>query len=678
MADNVVRVSDLPASTSVTHVVGTSGTMGNSTRIALGALAALLGVAASSTRIAFPTKAHMNAQLGYDAWTVAEVLSDTTPANNGTYIKLGASGTGSWSYQGPTTTQAIISELEAHTITAAGLLSGGGTVGSNPAITATEATVEDAVAGVGTGFVTGRIFGGAIANLPSSTVTVAGSFEVAPYSTITHLLTDEYGFALAALYLDGTWQTATVELGPTKAVLPTFEFSSKPALSSTVNAFVNTEGTLSFTDDFGFEVPFTRDVFATSSNGGAAEFDATPLFSGTLYGVEYVEYSVYPRQLFASRDFPDNDVMVTLGGWSASDITPCGHSGRDEIRFRTDEIAPVGATGGDARLIVRPKVEDNTVRSVRTVAVKSAPLYLPGAGPTGSLLGIGDSIMYLQGAYLTKFFLEQYGYRPVMLGSMLDGGGVPVEGRAGNTLSTYTYATTASVFSPNSAGLSGWRYLAPVAIGGEAAYQALPSTGAGTTRQSYNPFLRAAAGGDSAGIIRNGQVLDFALYSTRFLAGAVPDIVFMELGVNDATQIYEGAGGGEAGLQAVYDVVLSEEKLFLSRMIAAWPSVRIVRFLSTFPRNGSVDFPRWAALAQVIRAIHQAKADLGYARHVIAPTWAMMDAEAGIELATRSTNAQLGTVTATISDYVHPARASRHQMYRTVAGFCAGAMEGYF
>ncbi len=46
--------------------------------------------------IGFATKADMDASLAHDAGALALVTNDPTPANNGTYRKTGASGSGSW------------------------------------------------------------------------------------------------------------------------------------------------------------------------------------------------------------------------------------------------------------------------------------------------------------------------------------------------------------------------------------------------------------------------------------------------------------------------------------------------------------------------------------------------------------------------------------------------------
>lgn len=61
-----------------------------------GKIVALEAGQASGT-VVFATKAAMDAVLTYDANIKAEVWDDSTPANNGVYQKLGASGAGSWS-----------------------------------------------------------------------------------------------------------------------------------------------------------------------------------------------------------------------------------------------------------------------------------------------------------------------------------------------------------------------------------------------------------------------------------------------------------------------------------------------------------------------------------------------------------------------------------------------------
>lgn len=54
-------------------------------------------IAGEGATLGFATFAIINADLAHAANTLAVVYADTTPANNGTYVKVGGSGSGSWS-----------------------------------------------------------------------------------------------------------------------------------------------------------------------------------------------------------------------------------------------------------------------------------------------------------------------------------------------------------------------------------------------------------------------------------------------------------------------------------------------------------------------------------------------------------------------------------------------------
>jgi hypothetical protein len=77
---------------SINSAIGEQSNSINSISVSLNAIS----VAQSSGTIGFATKALMDADLAHDANTVALVTNDETPANNGSYLKIGASGAGSW------------------------------------------------------------------------------------------------------------------------------------------------------------------------------------------------------------------------------------------------------------------------------------------------------------------------------------------------------------------------------------------------------------------------------------------------------------------------------------------------------------------------------------------------------------------------------------------------------
>lgn len=82
----------LGATPGAAYPAGTTGAWLNDMQTDVTAL--LAGGAAGV--IGFATRSAMNADLAHAAGTVAYVVTDPTPANNGVYIKVGGSGTGSW------------------------------------------------------------------------------------------------------------------------------------------------------------------------------------------------------------------------------------------------------------------------------------------------------------------------------------------------------------------------------------------------------------------------------------------------------------------------------------------------------------------------------------------------------------------------------------------------------
>lgn len=74
------------------YVLGTAGYWINALQTAVDALS----VVGSSGVIGYATRAAMDADLAHAAGTVGYVIADSTPANNGVYLKVGASGSGSW------------------------------------------------------------------------------------------------------------------------------------------------------------------------------------------------------------------------------------------------------------------------------------------------------------------------------------------------------------------------------------------------------------------------------------------------------------------------------------------------------------------------------------------------------------------------------------------------------
>lgn len=77
-------------------------------------IATLQGTVGNGT-VGFLTLAALNADLNFGAGTIAQVFSDSTPSNNGTYLKSGISGSGSWSQVSTNTLSSLATAIAAET-----------------------------------------------------------------------------------------------------------------------------------------------------------------------------------------------------------------------------------------------------------------------------------------------------------------------------------------------------------------------------------------------------------------------------------------------------------------------------------------------------------------------------------------------------------------------------------
>ncbi|MGU3496340.1 hypothetical protein ACLBXM_20050 [Xanthobacteraceae bacterium A53D] len=370
--------------------------------------------------------------------------------------------------------------------------------------------------------------------------------------------------------------------------------------------------------------------------------DLTPYFSGTLCGAQGRPVPIFLRNLRAQR----SDTALAFGTIASTD------SGNPYARGDTDEVlVDTAALGATAVLSMRGPDPDR--RLILPLTVKTAPV--PAISPTTvNVLVIGDSIVNRQGAYLLKQYLEAWGYLPNFIGTMYGSG---------------ASGSTADVTGPLGEGREGWEtgdftfavnnraiYVPP---GGEAAYLALPKT----DQRERNVFVREATGGDDPSIVRNGYVLDFAHYQSRFSL-PTPHIVLYGAGTNDIRDLSAGV---------IHEAVYANDVLFLSQMRAAWPAAKIIRFMPGTSRSVSRDGLWTPEYIPVIRAMMRAKAALADPLLTIAPTWAMMTQDIGYTLSTVATDPVTGAVTGAIDDDIHPIGCARAQLYHALAGYVACA-----
>lgn len=335
------------------------------------------------------------------------------------------------------------------------------------------------------------------------------------------------------------------------------------------------------------------------------------------------------------------DVLATL----ASTTTPAQASGRDTL-----EVMP-GDYGSTATLNFRTgaSVSDRRGSAVKMVSVSDASV-----ATTIKILMIGDSIGNRQGPQLISQFLNAHGYTAQFIGTLNtsassstanDATGAMAECREGWESGDFTGAINdrISIIQP----------------GNEATYMAQDKT----TKWPQNPFLRVSTGSDSADIIRNGWVMDFAFYQSRFSLDT-PDVVIYAAGTNDVR---------DRTTETIYSDVLNNELLLMRQLRAAWPSARVVRMLP----GTSMDAERnelWSTkYISVLRAMSAAAITLADARLSIAPTWALVNHDCGYSTSYSDIDADTGFGVLSWGDKVHPIGASRHLLYKSLAPYIAAA-----
>ncbi|NYT76563.1 SGNH/GDSL hydrolase family protein [Alcaligenaceae bacterium] len=394
----------------------------------------------------------------------------------------------------------------------------------------------------------------------------------------------------------------------------------------------------------------TADLLSLGEGSGAAHVDPvadiTPYSSKLLCGVQGVPVSIYARNILSKRD-DERLVRATL----ASDSLPVVITSSDEMQIMPDDL------GSTATLTVRAVGDGTGIRTALPITVKVADNPYDGAALTPKILMIGDSIGNRQGGSIMKRYLTEWGYGSSFIGTIkgsdnasdpdADNGELG-ECREGWETGDFTNQITDRV--------------SIIAPGGEGAYMSLPKLG----KWPINPFLRASTGGDDPGIIRNGNVLDFGFYQSRFSL-STPEVILYSVGTNDVR---------DRSPSEIYDAVYDNDSLIYQRIRAAWPNAIIIRTLPGASRTPVRDDVWTDKYIPVIRAMMQAINDTADAKIVLAPAWAMVTQEAGYSTRNGVVNTVTGSKTTTLLDPNHPIGPARQQLHRALAGYVACAASG--
>ncbi|MDW9588658.1 SGNH/GDSL hydrolase family protein [Sinorhizobium meliloti] len=501
------------------------------------------------------------------------------------------------------------------------------------------------VAGPDAGTHTDPVVGGTVANegeyawstSPAGWQRV-GELLVAKVAPIAVSFHDDLGFVGMQLQTDGSLR------------------QNPPARSFEICDTRSTDELLAVQDDLGFKAlsltatEFRAPGISSSEDEGFNDgFDASPLIGGHLVAFDGAETHLYARNMLPERS-DISRVRASLYSEAAADGSRPTYSrlGDDEL------VVDLSKCGDTVYLQTRLDEVNPDMRHQATLSVVTPPVA-PASLNTASILMIGDSITNRQMAARLNVAAAAKGYTLTFIGT-LNGAGIgqissdvtgPLgEGREGWEFGDFTYSVTDRV--------------SIVAPGAEATYLASDKA----TKQTQNPFLRVATGGDDPSVVRNGNVFDFDFYLDRFTL-ADPDVVFIGLGTNDIRDLNSPDLG-----PAITDGLT----IMCGQIQAARPGTKIVIWFPPASRSSDRDTV-WSEYVEVLSRQIKFVRDQADVDIRLLPTWAMASQEVGFALETGSTS-DLGVQTASLSDTVHLSAFNIARVSEVLAAAAAAVAQG--
>ncbi|ABL68491.1 hypothetical protein OC539_01690 [Paracoccus denitrificans] len=369
----------------------------------------------------------------------------------------------------------------------------------------------------------------------------------------------------------------------------------------------------------------------------------TPYFGSRLFGIAGERLPIYAAGLIANRADVEQVRLVLAGA--------AGEVGYGDRRVDVD----AAGLGASAALQLRNRADAGGPFVELPLTVHAAP-KAPGSGDAPVILSVGDSITHRSGTALAAVYLDEWGYTPDFIGTLMSetGGDAPPvagEGKPGHCLQDLTYDVTNRV--------------QPLAPGDESLYNAMSTA----DKRLRNTMLRAATGGDDPADVRNGYVLDFGFYITRH-GLATPTVLWQGYGTNDIRDIPAGD---------IEDRIHDMDSLVYRRWHAAYPSAPVVRWMPGTAWDADRNLVWTASYIPTIRGMLRAAAE-ATGPVLLVPTWAMHTPEAGYDLVPSPAipDPVTGHIVRTIGDTIHPTGASRRELFRAVAAALACASTGNF
>ncbi|AIR90535.1 SGNH/GDSL hydrolase family protein [Pseudomonas cremoricolorata] len=376
-----------------------------------------------------------------------------------------------------------------------------------------------------------------------------------------------------------------------------------------------------------------------------------PLADGAYFAPKLVTAAGSPLHINVPSLISNRDLAAGLVASIWSTTTAASTTSNSDLVIQCSDY------GAAARLKLRDPM-NGTYEHLLDLQMIDLPVA-SSAGKVPNVLLIGDSISNRQGAQIMKAAIQRNGRDSNWIGTI---GGSGVENQAYNEsgplgeareayeTANFTYASITEI-------------TIPVPAGGESEYLALSKI----ERRNRNPFIRPATSNDDPAIVRNGYVLDFAFYQSRFNLQP-PDVIVYGLGMNDFGKL--------SGTSAIQNYVNDNEGLMFARMRAAWPNAKIIRFLPGLPYQTvrNADWTnKYIPLIRSIMALHKGLAN---PNTVIVPSWAFSDPEVGYQTAAGTVDPVTGFAVVQLSDYTHPGQANRQRLFNSIAPYISASNLG--
>lgn len=379
-----------------------------------------------------------------------------------------------------------------------------------------------------------------------------------------------------------------------------------------------------------------------SSNDAPA--DPHLLYPADMYLIEGRPMPFYASACLKERREGSNIRVTVETLRSGSAYLPVVHVVGD-----SDITLDPAAVGGYLRITARRTLaSDKAKRRYVDVSTHVASASSVSGGTIRPLF-IGDSLTEITGVpAATRRKLVSLGGTVTMIGTVdvTETGGagtVKAEGRSSRRFNEYTGEDQSRTV--------------PVAPGDEPVYQSMTTT----DKRGYNPFLRAAIGGDPSEYVFGGYIFDLSFYLSRFSL-AQPTHIVINLGTNDLSHLgtVDGAASVEDGI-----TILS------ARIRATHPSVPIAFVCNQQPRTATGDAFWEESQVVNIETHFSTLKTIGDAGAKLLPGFAHQSPEVGWELPTPSTDSITSEETSEITDILHFERVGSEQLAEVVTAWIA-------